>query len=165
MGGVRIFDPDLAQRLVLHEARAQQTAARELRDLGDGWLLHDAGDAEPFWNRVVAPRWPAASEAFDRRLDEITTLFATLDRMPHIRPLPFGGEPADLAARLIAAGFETMGADRRLVLLHHGDADELVRAMTSRVQHAFGPSAKVEVSRRGSSADRTFGLAGERGRC
>ena len=29
--------------------------------------------------------------AFDRRLDEVITLFATIDRLPHIRPLPLGG--------------------------------------------------------------------------
>jgi GNAT superfamily N-acetyltransferase len=153
VGDVRISDPDLARRLVLHEARAQHTPTRELRDLGDGWLLHDPGDAEPFWNRVIAPQWPVGAAAFDRRLDEITTLFTTLDRLPHVRPLPAGGAPIDLAARLTAAGFETMGADRRMVLVHRGDADELVRAMISRVQHAFGPSARIEISRRDAGAD------------
>src|SRR6185369_10610367 len=82
VAGDRIFDPDLARRLVLHEARAQQTPARELRDLGDGWLLHDPSDAEPFWNRLIAPRWPEDSAGFDRRLDEVITLFASLARLP-----------------------------------------------------------------------------------
>lgn len=148
VGGLRLFDPDLAQRLVLHEARAQQTPTRELRDLGDGWLFHDSSDPEPFWNRLIAPRWPSASAAFDRRLDEVITLFATLGRLPHIRPLPFGGTPADIAERLGVAGFETVGADRRMALLHHGDADELVAALTARVERAFGGSPVVSVSRR-----------------
>jgi ribosomal protein S18 acetylase RimI-like enzyme len=117
VAGDRILDSDLARRLVLHEARAQQTPARELRDLGDGWLLHDPSDAEPFWNRLIAPRWPSETGAFDRRLDEVITLFATLARVPHVRPLPVGGEPADLPRRLEAAGFVSMGADRRMVLL------------------------------------------------
>ncbi|MBI2782356.1 MAG: GNAT family N-acetyltransferase [Chloroflexi bacterium] len=148
MGGVRIFDTDLARRLVLHEARAQQTPARELRDLGDGWLFHDPNDAEPFWNRLIAPSWPAGYAAFDRRLDEVITLFATLGRLPHIRPLPLGGTPSDMAQRLSSAGFETLGADRRMVLVQHGDGDALVAAMTSRVEHAFGGGTKVTVSRR-----------------
>jgi ribosomal protein S18 acetylase RimI-like enzyme len=148
VAGVRILDPDLARRLVLHEALAQQTPTRELRDLGDGWLFHDTGDAEPFWNRLVAPRWPLAGAAFDRRLDEVITLFATLGRLPHVRPLPLGGTPADLAGRLATAGFETVGADLRMVLMHHGDADALVTALTARVERAFGGGSTVSVSRR-----------------
>lgn len=152
MAGVRIFGADLARLLVLHEARAQQTPARELRDLGDGWLFHDPSDPEPFWNRLIAPAWPSDRAGFDRRLDEVITLFATLDRLPHIRPLPFGS-PDDMAHRLSAAGFETMGADRRMVLARHGDGDALVAAMTARVEHAFGPGAAVTVSRRETVRD------------
>lgn len=147
MGGVRIFDPDLARRLVLHEARAQQTPARELRDLGDSWLFHDPSDAEPFWNRLIAPRWPSEPGPFERRLDEIVTLFATLGRLPHIRPLPFGGEPPDMAARLTKAGFEWIGADRRMVVIDHARVRDLVAASEARVADAFGAEA-VSVSRR-----------------
>jgi ribosomal protein S18 acetylase RimI-like enzyme len=146
VGGVRILDPDLARRLVLHEARAQQTPARELRDLGDGWLLHDPSDAEPFWNRLIAPNWPIEAAPFDQRLDEIITLFATLARLPHVRPLPVGGQPADLAARLEAAGFETQGADRRMVLVEPERVGELVAAAEARVDASFGRGA-VTVSR------------------
>jgi len=141
VGGVRILDPDLARRLVLHEARAQQTPARELRDLGDGWLLHDPSDAEPFWNRLIAPNWPAEPIAFDRRLDEIITLFATLARLPHVRPLPVGGEPEDLAHRLELAGFETMGADQRMVLVEPERVVDLLAAAEARVAAAFGSRA------------------------
>jgi ribosomal protein S18 acetylase RimI-like enzyme len=146
VGGLRIFDPDLARRLVLHEARAQQTPARELRDLGDGWLLHDPSDAEPFWNRLIAPKLPAEPVAFDRRLDEIITLFATLARLPHVRPLPIGGQPEDLARRLELAGFERMGADRRMVLVAPERVDELLAAAEARVAASFGAGA-VTVSR------------------
>jgi ribosomal protein S18 acetylase RimI-like enzyme len=148
VAGVRILDPDLAHRLVLHEARAQQTPARELRDLGDGWLFHDPSDAEPFWNRLIAPRWPTEAAAFDRRLDEVITLFSTLGRLPHVRPLPVGGTPADIGARLARAGFETMGADLRMVLMHHGDTEALVAALTQRVERSFGGTSAVGVSRR-----------------
>jgi GNAT superfamily N-acetyltransferase len=146
VAGDRIFEPDLARRLVLHEARAQQTPARELRDLGDGWLLHDPSDAEPFWNRLIAPRWPADGAAFDRRLDEVITLFATLARLPHIRPLPLGGEPPDMARRLQAAGFVSMGADRRMVLCAPVRVGELRAKAEARVAAAFGAGA-VTVSR------------------
>jgi GNAT superfamily N-acetyltransferase len=150
VGGVRIFDSDLARRLVIHEATAQQTPARRLRDLGDGWLFHDPSDAEPFWNRLIAPAWPSEPTAFDRRLDEVVTLFASLGRLPHIRPLPLGGSPSDLAQRLSAAGFETLGSDRRMVLARHGDGEALVAAMTARVSHAFGGESEVTVRRRES---------------
>lgn len=153
MGRVRIFDADLARRLVIHEASAQRTPARRLRDLGDGWLFHDATDPEPFWNRLIAPTWPSEPAAFDRRLDEIITLFATLGRLPHIRPLSVGGSPADIAQRLTAAGFETLGADRRMVLARHDDGPALVAATTARVTHAFGAASEVTVRRRESSGD------------
>jgi ribosomal protein S18 acetylase RimI-like enzyme len=147
VGGVRLYDPDLARRLVVHEARAQQTPARELRDLGDGWLFHDPNDAEPFWNRLIAPTWPSDTAGFERRLDQIVTLFATIGRVPHIRPLPLGSEPADMARRLAKAGFETLGADRRMVLVDVAGVGDLVAAAQARVDASFGRSS-VTVSHR-----------------
>jgi len=131
VAGDRIFDRDLARRLVVHEARAQQTPGRELRDLGDGWLLHDPSDAEPFWNRLVAPRWPEDPAAFDRRLDQVITLFATLARLPHIRPLPLGGEPADIARRI-----ETLGGGPRRLRDLDADADRLEPARHAILQRS-----------------------------
>ena len=110
-------DPALADRLLLHEARAQQSTGRELRDLGDGWLFYDPADPEPFWNRLIAPRWPERPDAFDRRLDQVVTLFSTLDRLAHVRPSPLDSRPPDLGARLRAAGFDVIGSDRRMVLV------------------------------------------------
>ncbi|HSO28322.1 MAG TPA: hypothetical protein VLS28_00325, partial [Candidatus Sulfomarinibacteraceae bacterium] len=72
----------LARRLARHEAAVHAGGGRELRELTDAVLLHDPTDAEPFWNRIAAPAWPEASSAFDRRLDEAVTLFATLGRLP-----------------------------------------------------------------------------------
>lgn len=152
VGGDRILDPELAQRLVLHEARAQQTPARELRDMGDGWLFHDPNDSEPFWNRVIAPRWPVDAAAFDRRLDEVITLFATLGRVPHVRPLPVGGTPADLASRLTAAGFETLGADRRMVLREPDRVPALLAATEARVAAAL-EGARLRVTRQAVDAE------------
>lgn len=161
VAGDRILDPELAQRLVLHEARAQQTPARELRDLGDAWLFHDPNDAEPFWNRVIAPRWPSDGAAFDRRLDEVITLFATLGRLPHVRPLPVGCEPADLTRRLTAAGFEVLGADRRMVLAAHEDVAEALAATEARVAAAFGDAA-INVTRHEAEPRRSPGRTGPR---
>ena len=149
MGAVRTDDPELARRLVLHEARAQEAPSRELRHLGDAWLLHDPNDAEPFWNRVIAPRWPSEPAAFNRRLDEVITLFATIDRLPHVRPLPLGGEPPDLPRRLAAAGFEWLGADRRMVLVETDGARARLAAAEARVAAAFGRES-VTVTRHGS---------------
>jgi ribosomal protein S18 acetylase RimI-like enzyme len=126
-------DPALAKRLVLHEARAQQSVGRELRDLGDGWLFFDPADPEPFWNRLVAPEWPDDTGSFDRRLDEIITLFSTLDRLPHVRPMPMANRPADLADRLEAAGFVSVGADRRMVLVDREAATRRTRAWAPRL--------------------------------
>ena len=160
VAGDRTFDPDLAHRLVLHEARAQQTPSRELRDLGDGWLFHDPSDAEPFWNRLIAPRWPRETGAFDRRLDEVITLFATLARLPHVRPLPLGCEPPDLAARLHAAGFESMGADRRMVLVEPDRVEDQVAAAEARVAAAFQESLAYPFRIRFSYVERIERSAG-----
>jgi ribosomal protein S18 acetylase RimI-like enzyme len=164
VAGVRISDPELARRLVLHEARAQQTPVRQLRDLGDGWLFHDSSDAEPFWNRLIAPRWPSEASAFERRLDEITTLFATLDRLPHIRPLPSGCEPPDLAQRLEAAGFEVVGSDRRMVLVEPDVARTVADRLPEETARGLGGTLEVTRHDRGSDVGRQRSRWGERRR-
>jgi ribosomal protein S18 acetylase RimI-like enzyme len=141
-------DLDLARRLMLHEAQVQQTAGRELRDLGDGWLLHDPADAEPFWNRMVAPRWPAEPARFERRLDEVVTLFASLDRVPHVRPMPLGNEPVDLAERLLRNGFERQAEDLRMVLRDPAPC----RALAARLADLSPPAGRLRVSRHPGAA-------------
>jgi ribosomal protein S18 acetylase RimI-like enzyme len=136
-------DLELARRLMVHEAEVQRTGGRELRDLGDGWLLHDRADPEPFWNRLVAPRWPADPPAFERRLDEVTTLFATLDRMPHVRPMPLGNEPPDIADRLARHGFERQGADLRMILRDPGPC----RGLVGGGQAWKAPWSRIRISR------------------
>lgn len=143
----------LARRLAIHEATVHAWGARELRDLGDARLLHDPGDAEPFWNRVAAPDWPVEPSAFDRRLDEVVSLFATLGRMPHARTLPIAGRPADLADRLTASGFRTVGRDRAMVLDDAGPCIALARTLAARpgleLEHVGrGPERRaIEVAR------------------
>jgi ribosomal protein S18 acetylase RimI-like enzyme len=95
--------------LLRHEAEVHAVPGRRLRDLGDALLLLDPTDAEPFWNRLEAVRWPADPTAFDQRLTEAAVLFATLGRQPHVWVSPPHDEPLDLAARLAANGFEDAG--------------------------------------------------------
>lgn len=122
----------LARRLATHEASVHVSSGRELRDLGDAVMLHDATDAEPFWNRIAAPDWPADARAFDRRLDEVVTLFASMGRQPHVRTLPLGGQPVNLGTRLIDEGFRVVGADRCMVLEDPGACLALARTVPAR---------------------------------
>lgn len=162
----------LGRRLAVHEALVHARAGRELRDLGDGQLLHDPHDAEPFWNRLVAPDWPDDPGAFDRRLDEVTTLFAALGRLPHVRTLPAGGRPGDLAARLIGAGFRAVGHDQAMALADTGPALAIARTLGARpnlrVEHVGSGStsramdiARVLVEAFEVESDRVPGLAAE----
>jgi ribosomal protein S18 acetylase RimI-like enzyme len=97
--------------LARHEARCHAlSGGREVRELGDGVLLHDPNDREPFWNRLAGIAWPSEPGAFDHRLAEVIALFASLDRIPHIWPSVGFDEPPDLAARLLAHGFDDLGA-------------------------------------------------------
>ena len=133
-----VLDAALARRMAVHEAAVHARSGRELRDLGDAFLLHDPNDPEPFWNRIAAPGWPAGARAFDRRIDEVTTLFATLGRLPHVRTLPVGGTPPDLEARLAASGFRPVGRDRAMVLTDTGPIFALARTLRAR------PELRVE---------------------
>ncbi|MBI2762658.1 MAG: GNAT family N-acetyltransferase [Chloroflexi bacterium] len=138
MAPILTLDPALSRQLAIHEARVHAHGGRELRDLGDGFLLHDPSDAEPFWNRLVALDWPVDHDAFDRRLDEIVTVFATLGRLPHVRTLPLGGRPADLETRLVGSGFRLVGRDRAMALADTGPAIGLARTLDRR------PNLRVE---------------------
>lgn len=102
--------------LMWHEACSHGLIGREIRDLGDAVLLHDATDREPFWNRLVGLDWPTPAAAFDRRLTEALALFAGLDRVPHIWPIPGYDGPPDLIDRLVAHGFEDHGGGMLMVL-------------------------------------------------
>ena len=110
------IDAVVARWLAWHEAQTHGLIGREVRDLGDGVLLHDASDREPFWNRLAGIAWPAAPDAFDRRLTEAIALFGVLDRIPHVWPSPGYDEPPDLVARLQANGFDDLGAGLLMAL-------------------------------------------------
>jgi ribosomal protein S18 acetylase RimI-like enzyme len=99
-----------------HEAGSHALIGRELRDLGDAVLLYDETDREPFWNRLAGIAWPSEPARFDLRLTEALALFAGLDRIPHLWPMPGFDEPLDLTARLLANGFEDFGGGLLMVL-------------------------------------------------
>jgi ribosomal protein S18 acetylase RimI-like enzyme len=120
-------DAPAMRRILEHEARVHATPGRVLRDLGDSLLLHDPLDPEPFWNRIEAVRWPADPAAFDRRLDELQVLFASLGRRPHVWASPGHDEPGDLVARLQAAGFEDIGPGLVMLLVDPDVPGRLVR--------------------------------------
>jgi GNAT superfamily N-acetyltransferase len=141
-------DADTLRFLERHEARVHAHPGREIRDLGDAILLHDPLDREPFWNRVNAIQWPSDTAAFDRRLDEIVTLFATLDRLPHIWPRPAFNEPADIVERLLASGFEDVGGGHLMLLVDPSTVTSLAtepmpRSLSVERLHLLGPAARV----------------------
>ena len=119
------LDAATMRRLTLNETLVHATPGRDVRDLGDGILLHDPADPEPFWNRLAAVRWPADPGAFDRRLTETLVLFASLGRQPHIWPSPLHDAPADLVERLTANGFRDTGAGCVMVLTDPEAAQQL----------------------------------------
>jgi hypothetical protein len=114
-----------------HEASTHALVSREVRDLGDGYLLHDESDREPFWNRLGGVAWPRDPAAFDRRLSEMLALFAGLDRIPHVWPSAGYDEPPDLIERLEAFGFEDHGGGM-LMAMDPGRATLRLNALRQR---------------------------------
>jgi ribosomal protein S18 acetylase RimI-like enzyme len=142
-------DASVVRRLLRHEAEVHAIPGRTLRDLGDALLLHDPVEAEPFWNRVEAIRWPDDATAFDRRLTEIAVLFASIGRQPHFWTLPPHDEPADLIERLFANGFEDVG-DGLLLVARDGETARAAlrrspldaRTTLQRLRGLSGPAAE-----------------------
>ena len=110
------IDDDALRLLERHETLAHAIPRRDVRDLGDAYVLYDDRDPDPFWNRMVSVRWPSEPAAFDRRLTEALTLFALLSRTPHVWPSPVHSRPDDLVARLLANGFGDAGTGHVMVL-------------------------------------------------
>ena len=114
--------------LLMHEARVHAIGGRDLRDLGDAILLHDAVEQEPFWNRLEGLQWPDAPDAFDRRLTEALVLFAAIGRTPHVWASPLHDAPTDLVKRLEANGFRDLGASYVMLLTDPAIATDLAQA-------------------------------------
>jgi ribosomal protein S18 acetylase RimI-like enzyme len=141
------LDVDALAALERHEARVHAFAGRSLRDLGDAVLVSDPINREPFWNRVSAVRWPSDTAGFDRRLDELVTLFATLDRLPHIWPRAVLNEPVDLVDRLVANGFIDLGGGHQMVLADRdriAGSTTLPRGVTVERLHRLPPDERAE---------------------
>jgi ribosomal protein S18 acetylase RimI-like enzyme len=144
------IDGETLRRLLKHEAQVHAIPGRELRDLGDALLLHDATDPEPFWNRLEGICWPSDPAAFDQRLSEMRILFASIGRQPHIWVAPPHDEPADLTARLVANGFEDMG--KGLLMIARDD---------ERARNALAATAGVGTFARGDAeVERQSGVVG-----
>jgi ribosomal protein S18 acetylase RimI-like enzyme len=152
LAGVRGRPADLTgaevRWLAWHEACSHALVSREVRDLGDAILLYDESDREPFWNRIAGIAWPSEPASFDRRLTEMFALFAGLDRVPHVWPMPGFDEPADLLERLLANGFVDDGGGLLLAL----DPERVVRppvpdraagVTVERIHRLAGPAAAV----------------------
>jgi ribosomal protein S18 acetylase RimI-like enzyme len=143
------LDGPTARWLAWHEAMSHAMVGREVRQLGDGVLLYDPNDREPFWNRIAGLALPSDDERFDRRLTEMLALFASLDRVPHFWPMPGFDEPPDLAERLLSAGFVDEGAgmlmaldpDRVNMRSGRGDEPETPDVTVERVHRIAGPVA------------------------
>ncbi len=99
-----------------HEVLAHAQPGRQIRDLGDALALIDLVDAEPFWNRLQAVRWPEDDAGFDLSLTRALAFFASVGRLPHVWPSPAHASPHDLAARLEAHGFHDVGGGHLMVL-------------------------------------------------
>ena len=133
-----------AHWLARHEARCHALSGRQVRELGDGVLLHDPTDREPFWNRLAGIAWPSAAGAFDHRLAEVLALFASLDRIPHIWPQPGFDEPPDLTERLLAHGFVDLGAGLLMGLDPDAAALEVVAEPDVSIERLDGATARSD---------------------
>jgi ribosomal protein S18 acetylase RimI-like enzyme len=157
-----------ARWLAWHEARSHGLVGREVRELGDAVLLYDATDREPFWNRVAGIAWPSDPAAFDRRLAEMLALFAGLDRLPHVWPLPGFDEPADLADRLVANGFEDHGRGIMMVLdpprtrLRLETPDAMAGLTVERLHRLSGDAATAAATAIGEVLVASFGVEPDR---
>ncbi len=103
--------------LETHQARAVAIPGRCWRDLGDAVMLYSALERDPFFNRLVAVRWPEESRDFDIRLRETCDLFTSLGRWPHVWATPGLSRPSDLVGRLVANGFVDQGGGFEMVLV------------------------------------------------
>ncbi len=101
----------------VHPARAISIPGRAWREMGDSVMLFSAGEREPFFNRVVAVRWPEDPAAFDARLKQSVDLFNALDRKPYVWAIPQLSTPSDLIARLAANGFVDQGGGYDMILM------------------------------------------------
>jgi ribosomal protein S18 acetylase RimI-like enzyme len=169
--GVTAFldiDAPTMTALERHETFAHAIPAREVRDQGDAIVLYDPRDADPFWNRMSAVRWPADPGAFDHRLAEAMAMFALLGRQPHVWPSPVHAQPADLVKRLAANGFVDIGGGHVMVLVEPAASapvrpGELDRGITLQAIATPGDAGPGDLADAGEVLAAAFGAAPSRG--
>lgn len=166
----RYLDVDAAtmDALERHETLAHAIPSREVRDLGDSLVLFDPRSADPFFNRMVAVRWPDDPAGFDHRLNEAMALFALLLRTPHVWPSPVHGSPSDLVARLRAHGFRDIGGGHVMVLPEPGRLSpvhptELARGTTLAAIASAADAGPDDLADAGTVLAEAFGAPPERG--
>ena len=97
---------------------AHAIPSRDVRDLGDAYVLYDPRDPDPFWNRMVerpvAGRARRVRPPARRRRSRCSP--STLGRVPHIWPSPATPRRRDLVARLQRHGFRDVGGGHVMVL-------------------------------------------------
>jgi ribosomal protein S18 acetylase RimI-like enzyme len=123
------LDAKTLRLLEAHQARAVTIPGRAWRDLGDSVMLFSAGETEPFFNRLVAVRWPSDPAGFEARLRDACDMFEALERAPHIWAVSGISAPPDLVDRLAANGFADQGGGYDMVLVHAPDEGGLAAAL------------------------------------
>ncbi len=134
--------------LEAHQARALAIPGRGWRDLGDAVMLYSSGEKDPFFNRLVAVRWPSDPAAFDARLREACDMFGALERWPHLWVIPGLSEPDDLARRLAANGFVDQGGGFDMVLTGELHAGRLAPLPKGAVLERWNRSPKGQIPSR-----------------
>jgi GNAT superfamily N-acetyltransferase len=142
------LDRETMRFLETHQARAVTIPGRAWRDLGDSTLLFSASEKDPFFNRLVAVRWPADARAFDARLREACELFSALDRKPYVWAIPGQSEPDDLIARLAANGFVDQGGGFDMVLVRDPEEGGHERLPAGAALERWDHSTETEIPAR-----------------
>ena len=149
-----------------HQARSVTIPGRIWRDLGDAVLLFSGVEKEPFFNRLVAVRWPSDAAMFDARLRKAVDMFEALDRRPHFWVVPDLSEPDDLIARLSANGFVDEGGGFDMVLVREPGPAGDGEAPGGAVLERWHRSPEAEIPARAKALARvigeSFGVPGAR---
>lgn len=144
-----------------HQVRAVTIPGRGWRDLGDAVMLFSAVEKDPFFNRLVAVRWPSEPAAFDARLLVACELFAALERRPHIWAIPGMSGPDDLIERLAANGFIDQGGGYDMVLVRDPRETPPRRLPPGAVLEHWNGSTAEEIPARAEAMALVIGAAFE----
>jgi ribosomal protein S18 acetylase RimI-like enzyme len=151
------LDADTVRFMEAHQARAVTIPGRAWRDLGDAVMLFSATEVEPFFNRLVAVRWPSAPAAFDDRLREACELFTALERRPYVWAVPGLSRPDDLIARLAANGFVDQGGGYDMVLVREPEAGVDGGLPVGAVVERWNRSPEAEITARAEAIASVIG--------